>query len=498
MKLTTTTTTILLSTLGTTSAYLAQVNNAHVEFLSSNEAAATTTVDLNTDKNIDVPEAEQEQQQPALLEVLATVDLLGFHPTQIIEEFEGWMDKFGREYEDLNVKGKKMLVWLENHALIETHNAKPNQPFTLGHNDYSDLTHEEFRKRMFLGEYSPGLMIEEGREFKFADFSEDAAVGGGTDGTSVDVNAKLRGTASASAVDEEVVATERRRLDDTTTPTDEHDWATMGLLGPIRNQGICGACWAFSSIGAIESAMAIQKYNKMTPNEKAERWGAVGVDENGGVRDDLGLVVPLSEQDLIDCDTLYEKGCDGGLMTTTFEEEKVKKGICSEVDYPYTQSQGTCSYDMCTPVEGSIVKDQIDIVPRKTNALKEAIKKQPVTAAMVASDPMFQFYSSGIYTVKDCGKVTKQFGEEDCQKLYQGQDTCLPDINHGVLVVGYGTDQTATTDVKGYFKVKNSWGEAWGESGYFRLARYEEDPTDPMTNWGECAILTLLSAPVMG
>ena len=66
MKLTTTTTTILLSTLGTTSAYLAQVNNAHVEFLSSNEAAATTTVDLNTDKNIDVPEAEQEQQQPAL------------------------------------------------------------------------------------------------------------------------------------------------------------------------------------------------------------------------------------------------------------------------------------------------------------------------------------------------------------------------------------------------------------------------------------------------
>ena len=140
-----------------------------------------------------------------------------------------------------------------------------------------------------------------------------AAVGGGTDGTSVDVNAKLRGTASASAVDEEVVATERRRLDDTTTPTDEHDWATMGLLGPIRNQGICGACWAFSSIGAIESAMAIQKYNKMTPNEKAERWDAVGVDEKGGVRDDLGLVVPLSEQDLIDCDTLYEKGCDGGL-----------------------------------------------------------------------------------------------------------------------------------------------------------------------------------------
>ena len=184
-------------------------------------------------------------------------------------------------------------------------------------------------------------------------------------------------------------------------------------------------------------------------------------------------------------------------MTTTFQEEKVKKGICSEADYPYLQTQGTCSTEMCTPVPGSIVKDEVDVVPRKTNALKEALKVQPVTAAMVASDPMFQFYSKGIYSAESCGKVTKDLGDEDCQMLYEGQDSCLPDINHGVLVVGYGTDETATTDVKGYFKVKNSWGEGWGEKGYFRLARGEEDKTDPKENWGECAILTLLSYPVM-
>ena len=73
-------------------------------------------------------------------------------------------------------------------------------------------------------------------------------------------------------------------------------------------------------------------------------------------------------------------------MTTTFDEEKVKKGICAESDYPYSESQGSCSADMCTPVEGSIVKDHVDIVPRKTKALKEALKQKPVTAAMVASD----------------------------------------------------------------------------------------------------------------
>lgn len=143
-------------------------------------------------------------------------------------------------------------------------------------------------------------------------------------------------------------------------------------------------------------------------------------------------------------------------MTTTFDEEESKKGICSEVDYPYLQTQGTCSSDMCTPVSGSIVKDHVDIVPRKTNALKEALKVKPVTAAMVGSDPMFQFYKSGIFQ-SDYGKVTEEMGSPKCMILYEDQDVCLPDINHGVLVVGYGRDDMATTDVKLYFKVKNSW-----------------------------------------
>lgn len=184
-------------------------------------------------------------------------------------------------------------------------------------------------------------------------------------------------------------------------------------------------------------------------------------------------------------------------MTTDFEEEEVKKGICSEDDYPYMATSGTCSSDLCTPVPGSLVKDHNDVVPRKNNALKEAVKTQPITAAMVASDPMFQFYRGGVYSSEGCGRVTKQMGDPDCGMLYDGQDTCLPDINHGVLVVGYGRDDSATSDVKTFFKVKNSWGNTWGEEGYFRIARYETDKTDPMDNWGECGILTLLSAPVM-
>lgn len=477
---------VLLSASGA-NAYFAQVANAHIEF-----AAGNTDVESNTNNN-NTPETTDDRSSlrhssaslwNALEDALKEKDddgesaaLLGFAAPKIMELFEEWAEKFGREYESLEVKSGRMLVWLENHVLIETHNAKKeSSSFTLGHNEFSDLSHDEFKQRMFIE--SPELINREDKRWNFMEFEEEEEV----------TNSKLRGPAEASI---------ERKLESTENREDVgKDWHDMGLMGPIRNQGSCGGCWAFSAIGSIESAMGIDKYNKMTPNERTEFASKIA-DESDSLKYDLGLVVPLSEQNLIDCDTLYEKGCRGGLMTTTFEEEEHKHGICSEIDYPYLQTQGTCSSDLCAPVDGSIVKDHVDITPRKNNALVEALKVKPVTAAMVATDPMFQFYKKGIFT-SDIGKVTKEMGGEDCNMLYEGQKVCLPDINHGVLVVGYGKDDTVTnTETKTYFKVKNSWGEAWGEGGYFRLARYEVDKTDPLDNWGECAILTLLSYPVM-
>ena len=112
---------------------------------------------------------------------------------------------------------------------------------------------------------------------------------------------KLRGSDQASSIS--------RKLAD----TEGVDWTAKGLLGPIRNQGLCGACWAFSAVGSIESAMAIAKYNKMTPSQQGEEWDLADVDTNGRVTEELGLVIPLSEQNLIDCDVMNQQGCDGGL-----------------------------------------------------------------------------------------------------------------------------------------------------------------------------------------
>ncbi|KAL3815343.1 hypothetical protein ACHAXA_002127 [Cyclostephanos tholiformis] len=410
---------------------------------------------------------------------------------KMMSSFEEWATKFERVYESVEERGKRLLIWLENHALIEYHNSRVDKSFVLGHNEYSDMTHDEFRRRMRLGEYSNGISLAKnggGREFNFMPHQDDDDGGG----ESITSKGSLRGVVGG---DDAVASVERRRRLDSTDEDVGRDWHAMGLIGPIRQQGQCGACWAFSAIGAIESAMAIKKYNNA---DVPPDGPVVSSSSRAGAGSDLGLVVPLSEQELIDCDMRFEKGCEGGLMTTTFEEEENSKvGICSEVDYPYMATEGTCSRDVCTPVSGSVVINQVDVIPRKTNALKEALRVQPVTAAMVADDPMFQFYSSGIYQMEGCGRVTKKMGDEDCGLLYDDQDVCLPDINHGVLVVGYGTDEAATTEVKGYFKVKNSWGRSWGEGGFFRIARYETDKTDPMDNWGECAILSLLSYPIM-
>lgn len=456
----------LLLTAQTTTAYFAQVNNAHVEFATS----AVETVDDRASL-----QHGTASLWTTLEGALAHKSELGFAAPKIMKLFEEWVEQFGKEYDGLEEKSQRMLVWFENHVLIETHNAR-KASFTMGHNEFSDMTHDEFRERMHFDEPVPNLPR---KEFNFLEFNEEQEEAEGANAS----NSRLRGSTET--------ATERKLSEE----AEGQDWHAMGLMGPIRNQGICGACWAFSAIGSIESAMAIDKYNAMTPSEQSRLMEVSSNDM--GLTNDLGLVVDLSEQNLIDCDILQEKGCTGGLMITAFEEEEVKTGICSENDYPYIASQGTCARDDCTPVPGSVVKDHVDITPRKNNALKEALNTKPVTAAMVASDPTFQFYSKGVYSVEGCGKVTKEIGDDDCNILYDGEDVCIPDINHGVLVVGYGTDETVTSDVKTFFKVKNSWGDGWGEGGYFRIARYEEDPTDPLTNWGECAILTMLSYPDM-
>jgi cathepsin L len=195
------------------------------------------------------------------------------------------------------------------------------------------------------------------------------------------------------------------------TPNDVN-WVTAGAVTPVKNQGQCGSCWAFSTTGSVEGAEFLA----------------------------TGKLASYSEQQLVDCagGVYGNMGCNGGLMDNAFKYIE-KYGIEAEATYPYTARDGTCKYD-ASKTEGT-VKSYQDVAPGNPAQLKAALAISPVSVAIEADQIAFQGYTSGVIT-KGCGTS----------------------LDHGVLAVGYGTESG-----QDYFLVKNSWGPSWGAEGYVKI-----------------------------
>ncbi|XP_033480672.1 pro-cathepsin H-like isoform X1 [Epinephelus lanceolatus] len=284
--------------------------------------------------------------------------------------FKQWMSQHNKVYGTEEFY-HRLRIFTENKREIDHHNAG-NHSFTMGLNQFSDMTFEEFRKLFLLTEPQ----------------NCSATVG------------------------------------DHVSRADPYpqfvDWRLKGnVVTPVKNQGHCGSCWTFSTTGCLESVTAIA----------------------------TGKLIPLSEQQLIDCAQDFNNhGCMGGLPSQAFEYIKYNSGIMTEEDYPYKGHDDTCHFE--PELAAAFVLDVVNITSYDEKAMVDAVARlNPVSFGFeVMSD--FMHYKEGVYTSTQCKNTADM-------------------VNHAVLAVGYGTEENGMP----YWIVKNSWGTSWGVDGYFLIER---------------------------
>ncbi|XP_023173550.2 cathepsin L-like [Drosophila hydei] len=327
----------------------------------------------------------------ALLALVALGHTISY--TNVLEaEWETYKLEYEKSYESEDEELLRKLIFYDNKKKIDRHNmryANNLESYEMGVNQFTDMLYKEFESLML---------------------------------------SSINETEMASDIDLMYSPPESYELPSSI------DWRSLGAVTPVKNQGHCGACWAFSATGTLEG-MQFLKTKKL---------------------------VSLSEQNLVDCSTTryHNRGCDGGLPYRALRYVMDNKGIDTESSYKYENKQLSCRYN---PQQiGATVRDVVSVMPSDEAHLAAAVAlKGPISVGIYVSEN-FLHYTHGVLDDKSCNRP----------------------MNHAVLVVGYGHDSQGGD----YWLVKNSWGSQWGDSGYIRMSRNRNN---------QCHIASLATYPLV-
>ncbi|XP_045613846.2 digestive cysteine proteinase 1 [Procambarus clarkii] len=289
---------------------------------------------------------------------------------------------------------------------------------------YKNSKEENHRKRVFQTNLQHIVNLSKGNS------THNVAMNEFGDMTNAEFKKKMNGYVPSSSREANTVFSPQTRVLPAAV-----DWRTRGYVTPVKDQLECRSCWTFSTTGSLEG----QLFRK------------------------TGQLVSLSEQQLLDCagGMYYNHGCYGGSMNNAFNY-LMETGSDSEASYPYVGVQGTCNFSPNNIA--ATVTGYATITSQSESALMRAVATVgPISVAIDADHPSFQFYSGGVYYEPTCSSTS---------------------LTHAVLVVGYGTDSSGIP----YWIVKNSFGATWGMGGYIFMVR----------NWNNnCGIATDASFPTV-